>query len=106
MMDDANDTEKDPYEGGYANEGPSETESEEGDAHYVVLRATSRELTIMTNYWRYSLCQRRDYGQDAQHEHLILDTDKPSRKYMRIIYLPFCQDPECKHFGDSEKHIY
>ena len=106
MMDNANSTKEDPYEGGYADEGPFKTESEEGDAHYVVLKATPKELMITMNYWRYSSYQRRDYGQDAQHEYLILNTDKPSRKYMRIIYLFFYQDQECKHFRDNEKHIY
>ena len=55
MMNDTNNIKEDPYEGGYTDEGPSETESEEGDAYYIVLKATPKELMIMMNYWRYSL---------------------------------------------------
>ena len=55
MMNDINNTEKDPYEGGYTDEGPFKAESKEGNAYYIILKATLKELMIMMNYWRYLL---------------------------------------------------
>ena len=61
MIDDTNNIREDPYKGGYTDKGLSETKSEEGDVHYMILKATPKELMIMTNYWKYLSCQRQDY---------------------------------------------
>ena len=56
MIDNVNDIEKDLYEDRYIDKESFKTEFKKSNAHYMILKAISKELTIIINYWRYSPC--------------------------------------------------
>ena len=74
---------------------------------YVLIKASKTTLTIVTNHWVRTPCQRKDCHHDAQHYHCVYDP-KRRREFVKVLALEVCQDKQCEfapkvhvHQGDD-----
>jgi hypothetical protein len=70
---------------------------------YVVTGLTKESFVVVTNKWRYAWCQPSTCSLDAQHTHVLLDTDAKPKDNLRSFHIYVCRNEDCQ---EKRKHAH